>query len=285
MPLARHSTLPELRNLVGLFRPKTIYPNTIGSKTHGQDYLSLPLWFGDDLASGGKERLAREASKYVSTLQNHLSLDTRDAMRYLSGSDTVEEARQEAVGRFVGTAEALDDDDPWKNFEHLDDIKEVMLLMSNDEKHARTHDECDKPSRVSRRNRGNCPLSSISILQPNAQLQHITSSKNTLGTPHSLQEVAQAAQEPLLSEPLFPACQKESILVITPGREYFLSGKAFYFCEGSLASIDIWRTRIEEAGGMVLLSGQNRKSCETAVGIADFVISPSRTGWDYEKVN
>ena len=46
IPLARHSPLPELRHLLYSLRPKTLYPNTLISKTaHPIEYLSLPFIF------------------------------------------------------------------------------------------------------------------------------------------------------------------------------------------------------------------------------------------------
>ena len=71
-PLARHSTLPELRNLVKLFRPKTITPNNVGV----DGYWMVSKLFQGCLAPGGEERVAYEAeAKY-----------TRDDMQKLSSA-------------------------------------------------------------------------------------------------------------------------------------------------------------------------------------------------------
>ncbi|POY75983.1 hypothetical protein BMF94_1068 [Rhodotorula taiwanensis] len=62
VPLARHSSLPELRSLVALFNPMTIYPLTC---SHPKLYKMLPSIFGDLLAPGGKEQVQQEALKWA----------------------------------------------------------------------------------------------------------------------------------------------------------------------------------------------------------------------------
>ncbi|KAG8997285.1 hypothetical protein FRB93_000418 [Tulasnella sp. JGI-2019a] len=47
--LARHSSLPELKSLVGLFRPKRIVPNTVYPNLEGLDWLMIPIFFQDQL--------------------------------------------------------------------------------------------------------------------------------------------------------------------------------------------------------------------------------------------
>ncbi|GAA5939221.1 uncharacterized protein JCM15063_004456 [Sporobolomyces koalae] len=67
VPLARHSTLPELQRFVALFRPQTLYPLTISSHPlePARNYLSMPSLFSKCLAPGGEERLKQEAKEYV----------------------------------------------------------------------------------------------------------------------------------------------------------------------------------------------------------------------------
>jgi hypothetical protein len=58
VPLSRHSTLPELRALVKLFRPKTVVPNTTEPKLGGLDGLAMRELFEGclhDSASAGKK--------------------------------------------------------------------------------------------------------------------------------------------------------------------------------------------------------------------------------------
>ncbi|GAA6009631.1 hypothetical protein JCM10207_004132 [Rhodosporidiobolus poonsookiae] len=83
VPLARHSTLPELQRLVALFQPRTIHPLTLASARNlsslsagppaarktkaaeaAYDYLALPGLFGACLAPGGEGRLRAEARAY-----------------------------------------------------------------------------------------------------------------------------------------------------------------------------------------------------------------------------
>ncbi|GAA5954140.1 hypothetical protein JCM3765_005301 [Sporobolomyces pararoseus] len=68
VPLARHSTLPELQRFVSIFKPKTLYPLTISTsdvRQPARDYLSMPSLFSNCLAEGGEERLSREAKEFV----------------------------------------------------------------------------------------------------------------------------------------------------------------------------------------------------------------------------
>lgn len=63
IPLARHSTLPELQALVALFRPSTLYPLTIGPD--GREYTSMPSLFRDQLPPDAPSRIAREADEFL----------------------------------------------------------------------------------------------------------------------------------------------------------------------------------------------------------------------------
>ncbi|GAA6060175.1 hypothetical protein JCM10212_005176 [Sporobolomyces blumeae] len=71
VPLARHSTLPELQSFVSLFRPRTLFPLTISSHPlhPARDYLSMPSLFAPFLAERGEARLRAEAKAYVRALR------------------------------------------------------------------------------------------------------------------------------------------------------------------------------------------------------------------------
>ncbi|SPO21214.1 uncharacterized protein UTRI_00691 [Ustilago trichophora] len=61
VPIERHSTLPELQMFVGLFRPKTVSPNTILDPKGGLDYYLLHHLFGHLLAGvDDRRKLADE---------------------------------------------------------------------------------------------------------------------------------------------------------------------------------------------------------------------------------
>lgn len=51
MPLSRHSTLPELRSFVSLFRPKRIVPNTLDLRLQRLDWLCIDRMFDGCLRS------------------------------------------------------------------------------------------------------------------------------------------------------------------------------------------------------------------------------------------
>ena len=63
LPLNRHSTLPELKAFVGLFKPRTIYPNTIYDQKHFLDYFMLHRSFADVIADEGKNEIIESANR------------------------------------------------------------------------------------------------------------------------------------------------------------------------------------------------------------------------------
>ncbi|GAA99433.1 uncharacterized protein L969DRAFT_60909 [Mixia osmundae IAM 14324] len=65
VPIARHSTHPELHSFVALFRPKALYPNTIYPSDSGLDYLAMATLYGDVLAPGGTAQLEHEAREHI----------------------------------------------------------------------------------------------------------------------------------------------------------------------------------------------------------------------------
>ncbi|GJJ13465.1 hypothetical protein Clacol_007719 [Clathrus columnatus] len=53
-PLSRHSSLPELRNFVGLFKPKLIVPNFLNPTLGNFDWACMPKMFSGCLADDGE---------------------------------------------------------------------------------------------------------------------------------------------------------------------------------------------------------------------------------------
>ena len=67
IPLARHSPLPELRDLLYSLRPLTVYPNTLISKnSYPIEYLSLPFIF-PSLPPSTLSRVASDISSWCCT--------------------------------------------------------------------------------------------------------------------------------------------------------------------------------------------------------------------------
>ncbi|WWD22472.1 hypothetical protein CI109_106965 [Kwoniella shandongensis] len=64
VPLARHSTLPELQNLVALFKPLAVTPNTVAPFTKGLDYFLLPDFLRDCIAPDAYAGMIRERDLY-----------------------------------------------------------------------------------------------------------------------------------------------------------------------------------------------------------------------------
>ncbi|OCF36192.1 hypothetical protein I316_02065 [Kwoniella heveanensis BCC8398] len=65
VPLARHSPLPELQNLVKLFHPKAVSPNTVVPSLRGMDYFLLPDFLLDCVAYDAYEGMKRERDLYL----------------------------------------------------------------------------------------------------------------------------------------------------------------------------------------------------------------------------
>ncbi|KIO24727.1 hypothetical protein M407DRAFT_212107, partial [Tulasnella calospora MUT 4182] len=58
--LCRHSSLPELKALVGLFRPNRVVPNTVYPNMRGADWANIPHLFRDELPPGAGDRIWEE---------------------------------------------------------------------------------------------------------------------------------------------------------------------------------------------------------------------------------
>lgn len=101
MPIERHSTLPELQMFVGLFRPRTVSPNTILDPKGGLDYYLLHHLFGHLLAGADDRR--KMAEEGVSMLGNKTwsfyeaqlarAREQAQANRAVSGHDSTEAVR------------------------------------------------------------------------------------------------------------------------------------------------------------------------------------------------
>ena len=59
-PFARHSPLPELQDLVRVFNPRSLLPNTLQPPLRGLDYYLLPELFDHCLSREAVARLTRE---------------------------------------------------------------------------------------------------------------------------------------------------------------------------------------------------------------------------------
>ncbi|KAF9515029.1 hypothetical protein BS47DRAFT_822800 [Hydnum rufescens UP504] len=77
VPLARHSTLPELQHFVSIFKPKRVVPNTVLPRFRGADWACIPVMFRSSMAPGGAERVMEDmrANGYSIWADVHLPLD------------------------------------------------------------------------------------------------------------------------------------------------------------------------------------------------------------------
>lgn len=294
VPIARHSTLPELRDLVACFRPRTIYPNTVYPEAQGADYLSLPRLFGDLLAEGGRAQLQAEAQAFVSGLdaqpqRRMMGLPYTAPMGYYD-DDNMEDilaetiaAQEEAVSRFASISGRMGEEFIQANFDHLDDANDIELLMRVENPPQLNYGKQEETQRTS------------TLIEEDSQSttgRSIGCKASRLPPPHT--------SKPSIEVLVHPPSSPRSILVDkkAPSRNFqhaplaqassdFLAGVAFYFAECVREGdkhAHAWRLKIEGAGGIVLQGGHVRQSAETALQMAHYMLCETREGWEYEKV-
>ncbi|KAF8653242.1 hypothetical protein AX16_004070 [Volvariella volvacea WC 439] len=134
VPLARHSTLPELREFVSLFRPKRVVPNTLIPALRGLDWRCMPEMFKDCLSEPGLDAGVSGAGPNawgVSTTVPFLPPDEardKNDNRDVPSIDTVQDsAIQNLVGE--GAAEAAAEwSDDGKMRKKLEIVKGFLSL-------------------------------------------------------------------------------------------------------------------------------------------------------------
>ncbi|WRT63769.1 uncharacterized protein IL334_000694 [Kwoniella shivajii] len=81
VPLARHSPLPELQNLVKTFRPNAVSPNTVTSAMKGMDYYLLPDFLKDCIAEEAYEVMLNERDLFFVNKYGKAFLTGLEAMK------------------------------------------------------------------------------------------------------------------------------------------------------------------------------------------------------------
>ncbi|GAA5899885.1 uncharacterized protein JCM6883_006023 [Sporobolomyces salmoneus] len=130
VPLARHSTLPELQRFVSIFRPQTLYPLTISTadlRQPARDYLSMSSLFSSCLAEGGALRLKKEAKEFVKEWKERRGVvvtsspeddndDVEDGMRLLGEGAWEREMRKRGLN-VEGGKEVVEEVLKWSTIE------------------------------------------------------------------------------------------------------------------------------------------------------------------------
>ncbi|CDW98096.1 hypothetical protein [Sporisorium scitamineum] len=141
VPIERHSTLPELQMFVGLFRPKTVSPNTILDPKGGLDYYLLHHLFGhlladaDDRRKMADEGLLLLGNQTWNFYEAQLARAREQAQAKRSGGagDSTEAIRA-ASASFNGHAESVSESlDAWQ-LERLSKLRGISfkgLMMQN----------------------------------------------------------------------------------------------------------------------------------------------------------
>ncbi len=139
VPIERHSTLPELQMFVGLFRPRTVSPNTILDPKGGLDYYLLHHLFGHVLAApDDRQKLADEGllmlgSKTWSFYETQLARAREQAQlrRNAGGADSTEAVR--AASASLNAESGGESIDAWQ-LERLSKLRGISfkgLMMQN----------------------------------------------------------------------------------------------------------------------------------------------------------
>lgn len=309
MPLARHSTLPELQDLVGLFRPKCVYPNTIYPEAKGADYLSLPSMFGHLLSDGGKDRLDRAARQHIAGFQRSAHYAQQTDKSEETEEDT--EAREARLGKFASLPGRAGLQFLTVNFDHLEDPADIELLMLDADPQVPRSVDCGpppppvldylrppaRPSAILERGRSMVSTSSLMAI-PEAAAGHYNVAHDRQSSPHlacptspRARVIGNRASSPLAAARPPPAPSPEATVVGQPqvarrtssrNAKAFLAAKAFVFDQSILSSIGDLQDYILEAGGVIIQSGRSSASERTAVEIAHFVVCDRRAGSLYE---
>ncbi|ETS63852.1 hypothetical protein PaG_02174 [Moesziomyces aphidis] len=137
VPIERHSTLPELQNFVGLFRPKTVSPNTILDPKGGLDYYLLHHLFGHVLGGAhDRQQLADQGllmlgDKTWSFYEAQLARAREEALAQRNaGADSTEAVRAASASLRDGVGESLDANE-LERLSRLRGISLKGLMMQN----------------------------------------------------------------------------------------------------------------------------------------------------------
>nr|XP_019014566.1 uncharacterized protein I206_00649 [Kwoniella pini CBS 10737]OCF53347.1 hypothetical protein I206_00649 [Kwoniella pini CBS 10737] len=87
VPLARHSPLPELQNLVNLFKPKAVSPNTVTPALKGMDYYLLPSFMREFVSDATYDVMTRERDFYFEEKYGNDFLNGLEGMKLKCQSD------------------------------------------------------------------------------------------------------------------------------------------------------------------------------------------------------
>lgn len=141
VPIERHSTLPELQNFVGLFRPKTVSPNTILDPKGGLDYYLLHHLFGHVLGGAhDRQQLADQGllmlgDKTWSFYEAQLARAREEALAQRNaGADSTEAVRAASASLRDGQAEVVGESIDANQLERLSRLRGISfkgLMMQN----------------------------------------------------------------------------------------------------------------------------------------------------------
>jgi hypothetical protein len=288
VPLARHSSLPELQDLVTLFRPNSIFPNTIYPELKGHDYTLLAQYFSDTLAPGGRERLAEEARRYLQQVSAQDKHTGKHPVRQLSPQEEEQsqEVREEVESKFALVSSRLPEEFLANNFDHLDNPQDLDLLISIGEEtqsqvqeHVASQELPEIPRQVKKKKAIVLPQ-----VEPEPQMETSPVRKAPVSGTPPVPSSSNDGTERVQQDALVLKGQA-SVEQVTSD---WLAGRGVYLDTDAYPSEDFKRQVVESvqhAGGVVVQAGCNAASQETAVAISSLAICAKRSGLAYASVS
>lgn len=275
--------------------------------------MSKPEFFGSLLAKGGADRLRREAQHFVEALHTN----DKDAQLMVSRfygrernpssqDESSQEARLEGLCKFATVNGRLGPSFIQDNFDHLEDVRDIELLMREDEPEE-VQDQAagiaqdldprsNKPPSTSQAEADESSKDADQSACQTPQHERAISSNGDGETRHpqrsdstaQLAKAVKRARTCSRAKSATPKRMRVHTREASTAREDedLLSGSSFYFAEDvDAAFVETWQPHIEDNGGIVLVPGKSKSSRLTAIGLATFLVCRTGDAWELERVS
>lgn len=286
--------MPELQDLVSLFKPHNIYPNTTFPELRGHDYLLLSQYFAHTLAPRGKERLRKDAREFQ---QNIAAIEGKQASRPTrplspQEEEQSQEVEEELKSKFARVSSKFSEAYVTSNFDHLDNPNDLQLLVEYDEETQQEEDYVEKAASQE--------LPEILTKTSKRVVKHVTLDPKVSAMPIQDGLSSGTATPPVPSssndgvEAGPSACrqqkeqQSEKTAAITDVSQGPSWARGKTLClDSSIDGADrrALQEKIYEGGGAIILYGASETSIDTALSCAEIVVCKQRDGALYRAVS
>lgn len=293
VPLARHSSLPELQDLVSLFKPHNIYPNTTFPELRGHDYLLLSQYFAHTLAPWGKERLRKDAREFQQNITASEGKQPSRPPRMISPQEEEQsqEVQEELKSKFARISSKFSEAYITSNFDHLDNPTDLELLVECDEESQQEEEYTEKMA--SQELPEILPQSSKRMVKYTSResVNHTVEQPKANGDgaatppiPSSSNDGAEAG--PSIFRPLQQVTAPMTVAADRNEGSSWVQGKVFCLDSSmDAAERHALQAPICEGGGATIHYGDNTASIDIALSRCDIVICKRRDGALYRAVS